>query len=162
MPGVPGLPVTAAGDGMVARATFAVVALLLGAPTVVVGGWLASLGLFFGLAGLASGDDHSLLLMVWGLAGLVGLVAALVLSVAYVHGGRASLRRRSWPWWPALLAGIAAAAVWLQAIVPPGRGEWLVLAAGPLLIPVALALLVLRWSADGVPPVPGPRSPVPS
>lgn len=152
---------TATGDGVVARATFAVAALLVGAPTVVFGGWLATVGLFYGLGGLMSGHGSSLVLMLWGLAGLVGLAAALTLSVAYVHGGRASLRRRSWPWWPALLAGIAAASVWLQAILPLRESEWPALAAGPLLIPVALALLVLRWSARGPSPVPGPASPVP-
>ncbi|MBX3725749.1 MAG: hypothetical protein KF823_07505 [Xanthomonadales bacterium] len=158
---------TAAGDGRFARTTFAVAALALGAPTVVFGGWLASVGLFYGLAGAMSGDAGSLLLMLWGLAGLVGVIAALTLSVSYVHGGRASLRRRAWPWWPALLAGMAAASVWLPASLPLRDGEWIALAAGPLLLPVALALLVLRGSARGAftappsPPVPGPRSPVP-
>lgn len=151
---------TAAGDGRFARATFAVAALALGTPTLVFGGWLATVGLFYGLTGMLSGHEGSLLLMLWGLAGLVGLVAALTLSVSYVHGGRASLRRRAWPWWPALLTGMAAAGPWLSTIGGTGGDVLVPLLAGPLLLPVALVLALLRLSVPRTAPFQPHRSAV--
>ena len=125
------------------RRFYLAVALLFGVPGLVLGAALAGLGLVAGVGQTQLGGLPPPLLAVgWALSGLLGLLAWVRLSWAWVSAGRDGLQwpHRSW-WWLLGLGGAAALAL-VGAVVldiGPGRGgAYLLLAGPPVLVPSAV------------------------
>lgn len=136
------------------RRVFLSLVVLLGLPTVIVGGLLAAasagLGMYFGVVGTIDASD-SVFLTIWGALGLVGLLGGVRLSAAMMTGGVLALSRTRWSWWAMLIAGIVAAlpfAVLLIYMTWIGEFStgfaWPALFVGPLILVPALHLLYLR------------------
>jgi len=132
------------------RLVYAVLAVLLGGPSVLLGGALAAMGMVGAVLSLADGTvalPGQALMLVWGAAGLAGCIAWLGLSCGYLLEGRSALRTRSRAQWAALLLGMLASLPLL------GIGLWLgfthgseafgLLLAGPsLLVPAGMLCAV--------------------
>lgn len=125
---------------------YAVLAAVLGAPSVLFGGAMAVIGMAGSVLSLADGTvelPSQALMLVWGLAGLAGCLAWLDLSCGYVFGGRSALRTRSRVQWGALLLGMLAAlpllvmGLWL-GITHGNEGFGLLLMGPSLLVPAAM------------------------
>ena len=136
------------------RRVFLVLILVLGLPTLVVGGLLAVLSAGMGTAFWAMGSieaSDGAFLTAWGGLGAAGLLGGARLSAAMVAGSVASLSRVRWPWWSMLIAGVVAAlplAVLLVYLTWTGEFStgfpWPALFVGPLMLVPALHLLYLR------------------
>lgn len=131
------------------RRFYLAVALLFGVPGLVLGAALAGLGLVAGVGQTRLGGLPPPLLAVgWALSGLLGLLAWVRLSWAWVSAGRDGLQwpHRSW-WWLLGLGGAAALAL-VGAVVldiGPGRGgAYLLLLAGPPVLVPSAVLYVQR------------------
>lgn len=131
------------------RRFYLAVALLFGVPGLVLGAALAGLGLVAGVGQTQLGGLPPPLLAVgWALSGLLGLLAWVRLSWAWVSAGRDGLQwpHRSW-WWLLGLGGAAALAL-VGAVVldiGPGRGgAYLLLLAGPPVLVPSAVLYVQR------------------
>lgn len=133
------------------RSTHLVAAVLLGTPTALLGGYVAILAVAVGFTALTQLRLDGLAYLIWGLAGVFGVIAWVRLTLAYAMHGRAGLSRCDSLWWPALAAGVLAASMFLfefRGILATGWQEVLdrrLLFMGPLLIPLALHLLWLRF-----------------
>lgn len=136
------------------RRVFLVLIVVLGLPTLVVGGLLAALSAgmgtaFWAMGGIEAGDG--VFLTAWGCLGMAGLLGGARLSVAMLVGSVAALSRVRWPWWSMLIAGVVAAlplAVLLVYLAWTGDFStgfpWPALFFGPLVLVPALHLLYLR------------------
>lgn len=92
------------------RRRYFVLALVLGLPTLAAGGTLAVMAVtVFFSRNRYLGSSESLLLLVWGLAGILGLLGWLWLSGVYLRQGRAGLRRTGPIAWVAIALGALAA-----------------------------------------------------
>ncbi|QBR43112.1 hypothetical protein [Stenotrophomonas indicatrix] len=118
--------------------------LLLGLPALVAGGVVAGFGIYTFLTrhGLMRGDEGAVLLL-WALAGVIGLLAWLWLSIRYLRRGRDGLRRTARiPWIGLALGAMAALAVIGVVLFSLFAGSpWQVLGylvlGVPLLVPAA-------------------------
>ena len=118
--------------------------LLLGLPALVAGGGVAGFGIYTFLTrhGLMRGDEGAVLLL-WALAGVIGLLAWLWLSVRYLRRGRDGLRHTARiPWIGLALGAMAALAVIGVVLFSLFAGSpWQVLGylvlGVPLLVPAA-------------------------
>lgn len=138
------------------RRRYLVQMLVLGLPTLAAGGTLAVLAvmLFFS-RNRYIGDSESLLLLGWGLSGIVGLLGWLWLSGVYLRHGRAGLQRSGPTAWVGVAFGVLAALGVLGYIVYAlaSGSPWQVLGylilGPPLLVPSAqLAWLRARPAPD--------------
>ncbi|MEG2806312.1 hypothetical protein [Stenotrophomonas sp.] len=119
-------------------------ALLLGLPALVAGGGLGAVVVFtFFTRRQYMGASEGAVLLMWSVAGLLGLAAWLWLSAAYLRGGRERLRRVPAVAWFGLALGMLAAlgvALFIGHAALTG-GSWPVLGylvvGPPLLIPSA-------------------------
>lgn len=138
-------------DG-VHRRLYALQCGLLGLPTVVACGVAGVQGLRhvdvhrgFLLAGNEGG-----LLLLWGGAGLLGLLAWLWLSARYLRRGRGGLRRAgTLPWAGLAMGALAAGGLLLVLLYAGAVGRWQVLGYlvfGPLLLLPSAHLVWLRRS----------------
>lgn len=141
------------------RSAHLVAALVLGVPTALAGGYVAVIGLAFGFSALADarGSGPGVVLALWGLSGVVGIIAWVRLTLAYAHGDHVGLARCDHLWWTGLTAGIAAASVMLSTLLVNAKGGWVefpLLFLGPLLIPLALHLTWMRFRSTSDAPLP--------
>ncbi len=132
------------------RSAHLVAALVLGLPTALAGGYFAIIALAFGISALADvrGPGPGMILALWGLSGVLGIIAWARLTLAYARGDRIGLARCDSLWWIALMAGIAAASVMLHLLLTnakDGSVAFPLLFLGPLLIPLALHLTWIRF-----------------
>ncbi|AWH52246.1 hypothetical protein C1924_03090 [Stenotrophomonas sp. ESTM1D_MKCIP4_1] len=123
-------------------------ALLFGLPGVLLGGAVALAAVHVGLA-KETRLLNQILLVGWGTAGVLGIVAWLRLGSDVLLRGRAGLHMAGWVWWILLLLGALAAmpAVVLGVVVgltERAEGFALLLFGPPLLLPAA-HLAWLRW-----------------
>ncbi|ARO69277.1 hypothetical protein B9J09_09850 [Xylella fastidiosa subsp. pauca] len=129
-------------------------ALLWGAPILLIGGPL-SMGLL--LITVLQGNGSMMtkgLILGWLGSRFLGLVGWLVLSYAFLTGGRLGLVQLSLKWWLCLMAGVPAAVFlfWFFYIVNFNGGSyhsgffygWGVFCLGPAVLPLTLHLLWLR------------------
>lgn len=140
-----------------ARAVYTVMAVLFGAPSLLVGGPFACMALLLGL--VAVREPGGLAALAAGLGGMAGLLAWALLSWRYWRQGGGGLRQAPAWLWLALLAGCAAAVALLVsawADVPRyiALGGWhvallaaTVLPRGPLLLPLAAFLAMAALAA---------------
>lgn len=126
------------------RRFYLAVALLFGVPGLVLGATLAGLGVVAGAGQTQLGGLPPPVLTVgWALSGLLGLLAWVRLSWAWVSAGRDGLQWPHGSWWWLLGLGVAAALALVGVVVldiGPGRGNaYLLLLAGPpVLVPTAV------------------------
>ncbi|TGY35924.1 hypothetical protein [Stenotrophomonas maltophilia] len=135
------------------RRTYAVVALLLGLPTLAVGGTLSVLAfIVFFSRNSYMGTLESLALLAWGLSGILGLLGWLWLSGVYLRHGREGLRRSSPLGWIGIACGVIGALsvlVVVMRLLPQGGWEVLgYLTAGPPLLVPSAQLAWMRWSGQ--------------
>jgi len=119
-------------------------ALLLGIPIIAVTGTLSVLGLG------AFARYLTVLQWLWAGAGLVGLMAWLLLSGLFLWRGQSGLRAAPWFVWSGLLLGALAAVAMVAVAVSLAfmSGDWTslgLLALGPPLLLPAAHLAWLRW-----------------
>lgn len=130
------------------RRFYLAVATLFGLPGLVLGVTGAGLGVWVGLTEPPhAGLPPPPVLVGWGLAGLLGLLAWVRLSAAWLLAGQESLRWLHPAWWYLLGAGMAAALVLVGMAVAdrtPGHTPVLLLLAGPPVLFPAVLLLVQR------------------
>ncbi len=127
--------------------------MVIGGPTLYVGGFLALVGIVIGAGGLdpSAFDPKALWLLLWALGGLLGMLSWLRLSFAFVIHGKTGLADCAGVWWLGLLLGIGTACLML-ALFMAYVADWnrsldrvlQALATGPALILPALWLLWLR------------------
>ncbi|WCF27994.1 hypothetical protein [Xylella fastidiosa] len=130
-------------------------ALLWGAPILLIGGPLSMCLL---LITVLQGNDSMMtkgLILGWLGSRFLGLVGWLVLSYAFLTGGRSGLVQLSWKWWLCLMAGVPAAVLlfWFFYVFTFNGGSyhsgsfygWGVLCLGPAVLPLTLHLLWLRF-----------------
>lgn len=111
------------------RLGYAVVALLFGLPGAVCGGVVAAYGLLvvgylLVEEGARSGYLSMAAVLLWGLCGVLGVVAWLRLSVAFLRGGAVALRAIRSGWWYLLSTGVLAALVVLALTLYAWTGYW--------------------------------------
>lgn len=142
---VPGLRLI---EGVDQRRFYLAAAALFGLPGLVLGATGAGLGMWVGLTEPAhAGLPPPPVMVGWGLAGLLGLLAWVRLSAAWLLAGREGLRWLHPAWWYLLGAGMAAALVLVGIAVAdptPGHTPVLLLLAGPPVLVPAVLLLVQR------------------
>lgn len=130
------------------RRFYLAVAALFGLPGLVLGVTGAGLGVWVGLTEPPhAGLPPPPVLVGWGLAGLLGLLAWVRLSAAWLLAGQKGLRWLHPAWWYLLGAGMAAALVLVGMAVAdrtPGHTPVLLLLAGPPVLFPAVLLLVQR------------------
>lgn len=131
------------------RRVYLTVATLFGLPGLVLGTTLAGLGVVVGVSEPAAGALPAPALMTgWGMAGLLGLLAWVRLSWAWVTAAREGLRAAHPAWWWLLGLGSAAALALVAVVVldlAPGSDNALLLLPGPpVLVPTAI-LWLQRW-----------------
>lgn len=139
------------------RRFYLAVAALFGLPGLVLGVAGAGLGVWVGLTEPThAGLPPPPVLVGWGLAGLLGLLAWVRLSTAWLLAGQEGLRWLHPAWWFLLGTGMAAALVLVGMALAdrtPGHTPVLLLLAGPpVLFPAALLLVQrrrLRRAAPG-------------
>ncbi|AXI84219.1 hypothetical protein FUT69_01370 [Xylella taiwanensis] len=148
-------------------------ALLLGVPILLIGG---PISLYWLLDAMTGSMILLGLFLVWFGARLLCLIGWLVLSYAFLTGGRSRLVQRSWTWWLCLMIGIPGAVFFLWPVLMEiqmlfnghqlhsGVGfTWFVsFCVGLAVLPLALHLFWLRFvgcwrsdqchAADGVNP----------
>ncbi|MHC1655221.1 hypothetical protein ACODUL_18260 [Stenotrophomonas maltophilia] len=123
-------------------------ALLFGIPGLLLGGTVALVGVYSGLM-QETRLLSRLLLVCWGAAGALGIVAWVRIGADFLLQGRSGLQAVGWVWWGLLLLGAFAAipAVVLGVVVGLAEGMQgfgLLLFGPPLLLPAA-HLAWLRW-----------------
>lgn len=138
------------------RKLYAVMAVVLGLPTLASGGLFALTAFLFGALALTQGEASGLPMLAAGIGGIAGLAGWANLSWRYWREGGAGLRRARWWAWLGLLAGCAAA-VWFMTTASADYAKYAsqgalgvmaaaVLPRGPLLLPLALYLaLAAVW-----------------
>ncbi|HEL2979440.1 TPA: hypothetical protein UMB92_002294 [Stenotrophomonas maltophilia] len=137
-------------DEHVHKRWMAIAGLLVGLPTAAAGGTGAVLGLMVVLDGkYLTGDEHTLLLL-WSLAGIIGLLAWLWLSGVFLWRGLAGLRQSPIAVWVGLalggLAALGVVAATLYFTFKQGEISTLgFLGFGPPLLVMAGHLAWLRW-----------------
>jgi len=139
------------------RRFYLAVAALFGLPGLVLGVAGAGLGVWVGLTEpMHAGLPPPPVLVGWGLAGLLGLLAWVRLSAAWLLAGQEGLRWLHAAWWYLLGTGMAAALALVGMALAdrtPGHTPVLLLLAGPpVLFPAALLLVQrrrLRRAAPG-------------
>ena len=130
------------------RVVYSIEMLCLGLPVLILGGTIAGMGVMFGLGAFAK-SIIGLFPLVWGLAGLCGLVGWLVLSFTFLAEGREGLKKRQRYWWVLLDIGAIAAIPPLVVMLLAGTWpvEWVPLFIGPLMLVPAAHLM---WLGRGV------------
>ncbi|MBN5029488.1 hypothetical protein JY419_08625 [Stenotrophomonas maltophilia] len=127
---------------------YTALAVLFGLPSLAMGGIVAAMFLVHGLQSFGRNSDPNLVLLAWGLAGVVGCLAWLWLSAGYLLQGRAGLQVRAVWWWLLLVGGLAALPVlWLAAWAgfQEGGSALEVLLLGPsMLVPAAMLVWIKR------------------
>lgn len=127
---------------------YAVLAVLFGLPSLVMGGTSAVLFLVLGLHSFGGNRPPDLVPLLWGLAGVAGCLAWLWLSAGYLLQGRAGLRVHAVWWWLLLAGGLAALPVlWMTAWFgfQEGGAALEVLLLGPsMLVPAAMLVWLKR------------------
>ncbi|HYQ22387.1 hypothetical protein [Stenotrophomonas sp.] len=123
-------------------------ALLFGLPGLLLGGTVALVGVYSGLA-QETRLLSRLLLVCWGTAGALGIVAWLRIGADFLLQGRSGLQAVGRAWWALLLLGALAAVPFAVLGVVVGlteraEGLGLLLFGPPLLLPAA-HLAGLRW-----------------
>lgn len=145
-------------DQALGRKTYAVLAIVLGLPTLATGGLFVLTALFLGVVALIEDPSMAMPVLAAGIGGLLGLAGWAVLSWLYWRGGSEGLRRAPRWAWLGLAAGCIVAA-WFLAVAGADYPKYaaegglmlgLVLATvlprGPLLLPLALYLaLAALW-----------------
>ncbi len=140
------------------RKFYAVLAGLLGLPTLATGGLFALTAFMFGGLMLTQGESDGAPVLLAGLGGLLGLTAWANLSWRYWREGGPGLRQAPRWAWLGLAAGCVAA-VWLLATASADYSKYAaegafgvgmlavaILPRGPLLLPLALYLaLAALW-----------------
>ncbi|WP_422505198.1 hypothetical protein [Stenotrophomonas sp. GZD-301] len=133
------------------RRTYAVLALLLGLPTLAVGGTLSVLAVIVYFSRNSyMGTTESLTLLALGLSGILGLLGWLWLSGVYLRHGRAGLRRSSPLGWIGIACGVIGALIVLvlvmRLVLQDGWALLGYLIAGPPLLIPSAQLAWMRWS----------------
>ncbi|WP_312706590.1 hypothetical protein [Stenotrophomonas sp.] len=135
-----------------------------GLPSLLLGGVGAFIAAMMGVFAFIRVDADSLRLggglLLWGLAGLSGLLAWVMLSAFWLRGGFAALRAAWVGWWWLLALGMLATLPMLVLALTYFSELGLTvlnsLFAGPsLLVPAAL-LFCLRWLVPAPPATQGP------
>lgn len=130
------------------RRFYLAVAALFGLPGLVLGVAGAGLGVWVGLTEPTHAGLPPPVLVGWGLAGLLGLLAWVRLSAAWLLAGQEGLRWLHPAWWYLLGTGMAAALALVGMALAdrtPGHTPVLLLLAGPpVLFPAALLLVQRR------------------
>lgn len=132
------------------RRFYLTVAILFGVPGLVLGATLAGLGLATGASmNRLGGLPPPLLTAAWALAGLLGLLAWVRLSWAWLTAGREGLHWAHPAWWWLLGVGTAAALAMVGVVVlgiglARGDSALLLLAGPPVLVPAVLLLVQRR------------------
>lgn len=130
------------------RSAHLVAAFVAGVPTALLGSYGAVFVLAGGVMSLLDGELGGMVFLSWGLAAVLGTIAWTRLTLAYALNGRDGLFSCDNLWWFALLAGVVAAVIFLFAFrhsLTMEWWDWQWLLFGPMLIPLALHLLWLRF-----------------
>lgn len=127
--------------------------LLVGLPTAAAGGTVAVLGLIFVMDGKYLSGNEPAVIVLWSLAGLLGLLCWMWLTGLFLWRGRDGLRQSPLVAWIGLLLGALAAlavvAATLYLTFTQGEISTLaLLGLGPPLLVMAAHLAWLRWGQD--------------